>query len=155
MCGDPRAPSVLFVLRVRPLRPMPLGAVSLPVWSFADWTGNWGRLRCLRAIPLEVPLLSTVIASPPLSTWVPLRVFLRLFKNSSHSHCKGFRLFLCLCLPFFFSPHIPYHNELSEPVVTDYLKTDLITVGGQSVDFLLHTGATYSMLTEAPGPLSS
>ena len=90
MCGDPRAPSVLFVLRVRPLRPMPLGAVSLPVWSFADWTGNWGRLRCLRAIPLEVPLLSTVIASPPLSTWVPLRVFLRLFKNSSHSHCKGF-----------------------------------------------------------------
>ena len=31
----------------------------------------------------------------------------------------------------------------------------LITVGGQSVDFLLDTGATYSVLTEAPGPLSS
>ena len=27
--------------------------------------------------------------------------------------------------------------------------------GGQSVDFLLDTGATYSVLTEAPGPLSS
>ena len=31
----------------------------------------------------------------------------------------------------------------------------LITVGGQPIDFLLDTGATYSMLTEAPGPLSS
>ena len=30
----------------------------------------------------------------------------------------------------------------------------LITVGGQFVDFLLDTGATYSILTEAPGPLS-
>ena len=155
MCGDPQAPSVLIVLRVRPLRSTPLRAVSLPVWSFADRTRSWGRLRCLRAILLEVPLLSTVIASPSLFTWVPLGIFLRLHKSVFHSHCKGFRLFLCLFLPFFFSPHIPYHNELSEPVVTDYLKTDLITVGGQSVDFLLHTGATYSMLTEAPGPLSS
>ena len=31
----------------------------------------------------------------------------------------------------------------------------LITVGGQSVDFLLDTGATFSVLTEAPGLLSS
>ena len=31
----------------------------------------------------------------------------------------------------------------------------LITVWGQSVDFLLDTGATYSVLTEAPGPLCS
>ena len=31
----------------------------------------------------------------------------------------------------------------------------LIIVGGQSVNFLLDTGATYSVLTEAPGPLSS
>ena len=31
----------------------------------------------------------------------------------------------------------------------------LIIVGGQSVDFLLDTGATYSVLTQAPGPLSS
>ena len=31
----------------------------------------------------------------------------------------------------------------------------LIIVGGQSVGFLLDTGATYSVLTEAPGPLSS
>ena len=23
-------------------------------------------------------------------------------------------------------PHIPYYNRLSEPVVTDYLKTDLV-----------------------------
>ena len=28
-------------------------------------------------------------------------------------------------------------------------------MGGQPVDFLLDTGATYSVLTEAPGPLSS
>ena len=31
----------------------------------------------------------------------------------------------------------------------------LIVVGDQSVYFLLDTGATYSVLTEAPGPLSS
>ena len=31
----------------------------------------------------------------------------------------------------------------------------LITVGGQSIDFLLDTGATYYDLTEAPIPLSS
>ena len=31
----------------------------------------------------------------------------------------------------------------------------LIVVGGQSVNFLLDTGATYSVFTEAPGPLSS
>ena len=31
----------------------------------------------------------------------------------------------------------------------------LITLGGQSVDFLLDTGAAYSVFTEAPGPLSS
>ena len=30
----------------------------------------------------------------------------------------------------------------------------LITVGDQSVDFLFHNGATYSVFTEAPGPLS-
>ena len=30
----------------------------------------------------------------------------------------------------------------------------LIVEGGQSVDFLLDTGATYSVLTEAPSPLS-
>ena len=85
-----------------------------------------GRLRCLRAIPLEMPLLSTAIASPSLFTWVPLGIFLRLFKNGFHSHCEGFRLFLRFSLPFFFFPHIPYHNRLSEPVVTEYLKTDLV-----------------------------
>ena len=128
MCGDPRAPSVLFVLRVRPLRPMPLGAVSLPVWSFADWTGNWGRLRCLRAIPLEVPLLSTVITSPFFFTWVPLGNFLRLFKNSSDSMASGHTRasacsFVFFCLSF---PQIPYRNRLFEPVATDYPKTDLV-----------------------------
>ena len=39
--GTPGAPSVLIVLRVRPWRPTLLGAVSLPVWSFADLT--WSR----------------------------------------------------------------------------------------------------------------
>ena len=31
----------------------------------------------------------------------------------------------------------------------------LVTVGGQSVNFLLDTGVTFSVLTEAPSPLSS
>ena len=125
MCGDPRAPSVLIVLRVRPRRPTPLGAVSLSVWSFADRTCSRGWLRCLRAIPLEVPLLSTVIASPSLFTWAPLGIFLRLFKNVFHSHGEAAFVFF-----FFFAflsfPHIPYHNRLSEPVVTEYLKANLV-----------------------------
>ena len=123
MCGDLRTPSVLIVLRVRPLRPMPLGAVSLPVWSFADMEP--GALRCLRAIPLEVSLLSTVIASLSLFTWVPLGIFLQLLKSIFHSHCEGFQFPLSF-FAFLSFPHIPYHNKLSEPVVTDYLKTDLV-----------------------------
>ena len=72
------------------------------------------------AIPLEIPLLSTVIASPSLFTRVPLGIL------SFNSHCKGFHHFLCLFFTFLSFPHIPYHNRLSEPVVTEYLKTDLV-----------------------------
>ena len=85
-----------------------------------------GQLRCLRAIPLEMPLLSTVIASPSLFTWALLGIFLRLFKNVFHSHGEGFCLFLCLFFAFLSFSHILYHNRLSEPVVTEYLKTDLV-----------------------------
>ena len=53
----------------------------------------------MRAIPIEVPFLSTVIASPSLFTWVPLGIFLRLFQDGSYRHYEGFRLFLFL--PFF------------------------------------------------------
>ena len=106
---------------------MPLGAVSLPVWSFADRTWSRGRLRCLRAIPLEVPLLSTIIASPSLLSWVPLGIFPRLFKNGFHSHCEGFHVFLCLSLPLFLFLIFPT-LWLSEPVVTDYLKADLVHI---------------------------
>ena len=81
--------------------------------------GGGRQLRCLRAIPLEMPLLSTGIASPSLFTWVPLGIFLWLFKNVFHSRCEGFCLFLCLFYFAFLSfPHIPYHNRPSEPVVT-------------------------------------
>ena len=41
LCGDPQAPSVLTVLRVGPLGPMPQRAVSSPMWSFIDRT--WSR----------------------------------------------------------------------------------------------------------------
>ena len=126
MCRDPGAPSVLIVLRVRPRRPTPLRAVSLPVWSFADRTWSRGWLSCLRAIPLEVPLLSTVIASPSLFTWVPLGIFLQLFKNVFHSHCEGFLPFPLSFFAFLSFPHIPHRNRPSEPVVTEYLKTDLV-----------------------------
>jgi len=67
-----------------------------------------GAVRHPRAIPLEVlevPLLSTLIANPSLFTCVPPEIFLRLFKNGSDRHNKGFRLFPYLSLPFF--PHIP------------------------------------------------
>jgi len=69
---------------------MPLGADSPPVWSLADQTWSQGWLGCLRAILLEVSLLSIVIASPSFFTWIPPRILLRLFKNSSDSHYKGF-----------------------------------------------------------------
>ena len=99
--------------------------VSPPVWPFADRTWSRGRLRGLRAIPLEMPLLSTAIASPPLFTCVPLGIFLRLFKNGFHSHCEGFRLLLRLSLPFFL--FLIFRTIIDcEPVVTDYLKTDLV-----------------------------
>ena len=45
-------------------------------------------------------------------------------------------------------PTVPVLITLEEPRV-------LITVGVQSIDFLLDTGAIYSVLTEAPGPLYS
>ena len=53
----------------------PQRADSSPVWSFADRIQSWGWLRRLRAIPLEMPILLTVITSPSLSTWVPLGIF--------------------------------------------------------------------------------
>ena len=40
-----------------------------------DLTWSQGQLRRLRAIQLEMPLLSIVITSPSLFTWVPLSVF--------------------------------------------------------------------------------
>ena len=115
-----------MVLRVQPLKPTPLWAVSPPVWSLADRKWSLGRLRCLRAIPLEGPLLSTVIASPSLFTWVPLGIFLRLFQDRFWQPLQGL-----LPVPLSFStflsfPPIPCRNRLSEPVATDYLKTDLV-----------------------------
>ena len=62
------------------------------IWSFADQTWSKGWLRCLRAILLEIPVLSTVIPSPSLFTWVTLGIFLRLFQSRSDSHCWGFSL---------------------------------------------------------------
>ena len=114
-----------MVLRVQPLKPTLLRAVSPPVWSIVDQTWIRGQLRCLRAIPLGVPLLSTVIASPSLFTWVPLGIFLRLFKNGSDNHYKGVPLSFSAFLSF---PHILYHSTLSKPVVTDYLKNDLVHI---------------------------
>ena len=84
------------------------------------------QLRCLKVIPFVVSFLSTAILNPSLFIWVPLGLFLELLKNVFHSHCEGFRLFLGLFLAFLSFPYIPYHNRPSEPVVTEYLKTDLV-----------------------------
>ena len=67
---------------------------------FADGTWSWGQLRCLGAILLEMPVLSTVITSPSLFTWVPLDIFLRLFQRRSNSHA-GISVYY-LVLFFFF-----------------------------------------------------
>ena len=52
----------------------------------------------------------------------------------------------CMC------PQVPTEAPF---LITPEEPWALITVGGQSIDFLLDTGATYSDLTEAPSPLSS
>ena len=49
-------------------------------------------------------------------------------------------------------PGVPTHAPV---LITPEEPWVLITLGDQSVDFLLDTGATCSMLTEAPGRLSS
>ena len=51
-----------------------------------------------------------------LSQAVLRKFFIAIAKASAFS-------FVFFCLSF---PHIPYHNRLSEPVVTEYLKTDLV-----------------------------
>ena len=64
--------------------------------------GAEGLLRCLKAVPFKMPLLSTVITSLSLSTWVPLGIFLRLFQSRSNSHCWGFSLLPGSFLPLIF-----------------------------------------------------
>ena len=117
----PQALSVPIVLRVWPLGPTSRRAVSCPLWFFTDWTWSLGWLRCLRAILLEMLLLSTVLTSLSLFTWVPLGIFLRLFQSRSNSHFGGFSL----SLVFFVSycpPRILYRNTPSEPAATVFFK---------------------------------
>ena len=49
-------------------------------------------------------------------------------------------------------PGVP--TQAPAPITPEEARV-IITVGNQSVDFLLDTGANYSVLTEDPGPLSS
>ena len=72
-----------------------------------------------------MPLLFAVIAIPSLFTWVPLGIFLRLFKNVFIAIAKA-STFSIVFFAFLSFPPILYHNRLSEPVVTEYLKTDLV-----------------------------
>ena len=68
-----------------------------------DQTGSQGQLRRLRATSLEMPILSTIITSSSLFTWVPLGIFLfKLIHNSFHSHDYSLGLFFGSFLPLFF-----------------------------------------------------
>ena len=73
-----------------------------------------------------MPLIYTVIASTSLFTWVPLGIFLQLFKNVFSKPLRRLPPFPLSFFAFLSFPHIPYSNRLSEPVVTEYLKTDLV-----------------------------
>ena len=106
MCGDPRAPSVQIVLRVRPLGPTPWRAVCSLVWSFADQTWSQGRLRCPRAIPLEMPLLSTVITRVSLFTWVPLGIFPHAVSEQIQQPLLGLQSFAWFFFASYFPPYI-------------------------------------------------
>ena len=66
----------------------------------------------------RVPLLSTVIASPSIFTWVPLGIFLRLFQSKSNSHA-GASVFPLSFFASYLPPNILYCNIWSEPVATD------------------------------------
>ena len=118
MCEDRWAPSVLIALGVQPLGPTLQRAFSPPVWSFADRKLSQGWLRCLRAILLDMPLLSTVITSSslfPESLWA---FFLRLFRADLTFAC----FFFVVVSP----PHVLYHSIPSEPAATVFLKTDFV-----------------------------
>ena len=66
-------------------------------------TGSQGQLRCLRVTSLEMPLLSTIIASSSLFTWVTLGIFLfKLIHDSFHSHHYSLSLLFGSFLPLFF-----------------------------------------------------
>ena len=100
------------------------GSLSSSVAPYRQ-TWSWGPLRCLRAIPLEALLLSTEIASPSPFTWVSPGIFsgcLRTVLTAITRASASTLVFLCLS----FFPHTPCHNRLTEPVATDYLKTDLV-----------------------------
>ena len=85
--------------------------------------------------PAKVPVLFTVITSSSLFTWVHRENFLRLFKNGSERDYKRFSLLLCHFSTFLSFPHIPCHNRLSEPVSPNYLKTDLVHTGFNSLQW--------------------
>ena len=124
----PKASSVLIVLGVWPQGPMPIGAVSSPVWSFAD------QKRSQRG---WTSMLKDNLAwdAPPFhnnSKSIPFHL-----GSSGHFFSLGsFRADLTAiarpsaCSLFFavftFPPRILYHNKLSEPVATVYLKTYLV-----------------------------
>ena len=72
---------------------------SIFFWSLQTGPGVWGQLRCLAVVLLEMPLLSTVITSPSLFTWISLGIFLRLFQRGSNSHARV--TVYCLVLFFF------------------------------------------------------
>ena len=117
MCGDPPGTFSPGYLESPTPETCASGAVSPPAWSLAgrpDMELGW--LRGLRAVLLEVPLLSLVIASPSLFTWIPLGILLRLFESRSNSHAGA----LVFPWSFFCSyfPHILYHNTPSEPAAT-------------------------------------
>ena len=95
----------------------------------------WGQ-SCLRC-----PLLSTIITSPSLFTWVPLGIFLRLCRSRSNTHA-GVSAFPWSFFASYFPPHILYSNIPSEPVANSVLKTDL----AQTPGFITHD--KYLELTE-------
>ena len=132
--GGPWAPSVLIALSLTAgAYPSEGSLFSSMVLCRLGTSQGW--LRCLRAIPLEVPppIHSNIKSIPfyPGSLWA---FSLRLFQSWSNSHfgASSFAWFVF----FTFPPHILYHNRLSESVATDYLKTDLfhmpvlVTYGG-------------------------
>ena len=89
--------------------PTPGACASGASVVLADWIWSRGQLKNLRAIPLEMTLLATVITSPSLFTWVPLSIFPQAISKQIQQPLSGLQSIGCR-FSLFFPPLASSHS---------------------------------------------